>query len=134
MARLAVVALALSLAFAGSAVGTGAQSRKLVSYVHSGGLAGEQDSLTVFRSGKANSSNGPFGLSTRRLLTLEAALRGARFATLQAQYLPAEPIADGYVERVLYAGRTVSVAQGAKPPVRLQHVLGLLADILARKR
>ena len=44
------------------------------------------------------------------------------------------PDADGYVERVSYAGRTVSVAEGANPPVRLQRVLTLLADIVPRKR
>jgi hypothetical protein len=42
-------------------------------------------------------------------------------------------VTDGYLERVSYAGRTVSVAEGANPPARLQRVLALLADIAARK-
>ena len=134
MARLVVVALALSLALAGTAAGAGAQSRKLVTYVHSGGFTGDQDSLTVFRSGKADSSNGPFGLTTKRRLSLQRALVAARFATLKTQYVPTDPVADGYVERVSYGGRTVSVAQDANPPARLQRVLALLADILARQR
>ena len=48
--------------------------------------------------------------------------------------MPTDPVTDGYVERVSYAGRTVSVAEGANPPARLQRVLTLLADIVARKR
>ena len=138
MARLVVVALALSLALslaiAGTAAGAGSQSPKLVAYVHSGGFTGDSDSLTVFRSGKADSSNGSFGLTTRRRLSLQRALVAARFATLRRQYVPTDPVADGYVDRVSYAGRTVSVAEGANPPARLQRVLAMLADILARKR
>ena len=71
MARLVVVALALSLALAGAAAGAGCQSGKLVTYVHSGGFTGDHDSLTVFRSGKADSSNGQFVLTTRRRLSLQ---------------------------------------------------------------
>ena len=134
MARFVVVALALSLALAGTAAGAGVQSGKLVTYVHSGGFTGDRDTLTVFRSGRADSSNGLFGLTTKRRLSLERALRAARFATLRKEYVPVDPVADGYIERISYAGRTVSVAQGATPPARLQRVLTLLADLLARKR
>jgi hypothetical protein len=134
MARLVVVALALSLALAGTAAGAGSQSRKLVTYVHSGGFTGDVDSLTVFRSGQVDSPNGQFRLTARRLLSLERALVAARFATLRRQYVPSDPVTDGYLERVTYAGRTVSVAEGANPPARLQRVLTLLADIVARKR
>jgi hypothetical protein len=134
MTRFVVVALALSLALAGTAAGSGSQSRKLVTYVHSGGFTGDSDSLTVFRSGQADSSNGQFGLTTRRRLSLQRALLAARFATLRSSYVPTDPVSDGYVDRVSYAGRTVSVAEGANPPTRLQRVLALLADILARER
>jgi len=134
MARLVVVALALSLALAGTAAGAGSQSRKLVTYVHSGGFTGDVDSLTVFRSGQVDSPNGQFRLTARRLLSLKRTLVAARFATLRGEYVQTDPVSDGYVERVSYAGRTVSVAQGANPPARLQRVLTLLADILAQKR
>jgi hypothetical protein len=71
-----VVALALSLALslAGTAAGAGFQSRKLVTYVHSGGFTGDVDSLTVFRSGQVDAPNGQFRLTARRLLSLERAL------------------------------------------------------------
>ena len=138
MARLVVVALALSLALslavAGTAAGAGSQSPKLVTYLHSGGFTGDVDSLTVFRSGRADSPSGQFRLTARRLLSLERALAAARFATLRSAYVPADPVADGYIDRVSYAGRTVSVAEGANPPLRLQRVLTLLADVVARKR
>jgi hypothetical protein len=134
MARFAVVALALSLAVAGTAAGAGGQSGKLVTYVHDGGFTGDRDSLTVFRSGRADSSNGPFVLSTRRRLGLQRALVAARFATLRSQYVPTDPVTDGYADHVTYAGRSVTVTQGANPPARLQRVLTLLADILARRR
>jgi|1185.fasta_scaffold01372_1 hypothetical protein len=134
MARQVVLALALSLALAGTAAGAGGQSGKLVTYVHDGGFTGDHDSLTVFRNGRAVSSNGPFVLSTRRRLGLQRALVAARFATLRSQYVPIEPITDGYADHVTYAGRSVGVTQGASPPARLKRVLTLLADILARKR
>ena len=51
-----------------------------------------------------------------------------------SQYVPTEPVTDAYADHVTYAGRSVTVTQGANPPARLQRVLALLADILARRR
>ena len=120
MARFVVVALALSLALAGTAAGAGVQSGKLVTYVHSGGFTGDRDTLTVFRSGRADSSNGLFGLTTKRRLSLERALRAARFATLRKEYVPVDPVVAD-VDVVLVDVPVVDVVAvfvtGGPPPV-----------------
>lgn len=126
---LAVLAVVISLPLAGAA----AQVRPLVTYERTGGFIGVQDSLTVFPSGKAESSHGRFQLSARRLLVLETALRKARFATLRARYAPDAPVADGFTYRVRHAGRTVVVEEEAQVPARLGRVLDLLADIFAHR-
>jgi hypothetical protein len=105
----------------------------LVSYARSGGFIGVQDSLKVLESGAAQSTNGDFRLSQNRLAKLQARLRAAGFATLRRKYASEYPVSDGFVYRVTYAGRTVVVEEEANAPLRLQRVLDLLADILARQ-
>src|SRR5262245_47889712 len=128
-----IVVLALVLALPAVAAAADVQSRTLVSYERTGGFIGKQDSLTVLRSGAATSSNGTFQLAPRRRLRLESVLRSARFAMLGSEYLPPDPVADGYTYTVRYGGRRVSVGEGAKPPLRLQRVLALLSDIFSRR-
>jgi hypothetical protein len=126
--------LALVLALAGVTSGTAAvQTRALVSYTQTGGFAGKRAALTIYRDGTAESSNGAFRLSARRLLAVESALTRARFATLRREYVPVDPVADGFLDSVTYRGKTVSVAQGAHPPLRLQRVLDLLTGVLSRR-
>ncbi len=132
MARVLVVPLVLLLVST-SAAAAASPPQQLVSYARSGGFIGVHDSVKVFRDGGAASTRGAFRLSARRLHALEASLRRARFATLQARYEAEYPVADGFLYRVAYAGRTVVVEEEANPPVRLRRVLDLLADILARR-
>jgi hypothetical protein len=105
----------------------------LVSYARTGGFAGLRESLTVFRGGAVTSTNGSFRLSARRLAALEAALRSARFSTLARRYPADYPVSDGFVYRVEYASRAVTVEDGGRPPARLRRVLALLTDILGRR-
>jgi hypothetical protein len=105
----------------------------LVSYARTGGFIGVHESMTVFRGGTVSSTNGSFRLSARRLAALEAALRNARFSTLQRRYPADYPVSDGFVYRVADARRTVTVEEGGRPPLRLRRVLALLADILGRR-
>jgi hypothetical protein len=61
-------------------------------------------------------------------------LRQARFATLAPVYAPANPVADGFVDTVSYAGRRVRVLTGARPPERLERVLRILRSIASVRR
>lgn len=128
-----VIVVSLVLLFVATSATAATSQQPLVSYARSGGFIGVHDSLKVFRDGGAASTRGAFRLSARRLQALEASLRRARFATLQAKYEAQYPVADGFLYRVAYAGRTVLVEEEANPPVRLRRVLDLLADILARR-
>jgi hypothetical protein len=126
-----IAALAVAAALAAPLAAAGGKPRALVSYSRTGGFIGVNDALVVYRDGSADSTNGPIRLSARARLRLQASLRSARFATLRRAYAPAQPVADGFTYRVGYAGRHVRVEEGAKPPLRLQRVLDLLAAILA---
>jgi hypothetical protein len=126
-----VLLAALTVLAASPAASAGRQP--LVSYARTGGFIGVQDSLKVLESGAARSTNGDFRLSSKRLATLQARLRAAGFPTLRRKYASEHPVSDGFVYRVTYAGRTVVVEEDANAPLRLQRVLDLLADILARQ-
>jgi hypothetical protein len=111
----------------------------LVAYTRTGGFVGIRERLRVYRGGQADLVRGAgqlreFRLTCRRVRVLRDALRNARFATLQPVYAPEPPVADGLVESVSYAGRTVRVLTGADPPPRLERVLALLRDIVGRRR
>lgn len=111
----------------------------LVAYTRTGGLAGIREELRVFRGGQATLVHARGGRSTFRLTcarvqTLRDRLVQARFATLAPAYAPDDPIADGFVETVSYAGRRVSVLTGARPPERLARVLRILRGIASNRR
>lgn len=131
MTRIALIVAAVVLVL--PAAGAGARPGALVSYARTGGFIGHHDTLSVFRSGAAVSTNGAFKLSDRRLRTLQTALVQARFATLAPRYTPGYPVSDGFTYVVSYGGRSVVVEEEADTPARLQRVLDLLAQILARR-
>ena len=111
----------------------------LVAYTRSGGFAGINDRLRVYRGGQAElarraGSPQVFRLPCRRVQALRDALVASRFGSLSTVYTPEPPVADGLIESVSYGGRTVRVLTGADPPRRLNRVLGLLRDIAARDR
>ncbi len=65
-------------------------------------------------------------LSSKRLIALRTALRQARWGSLERRYESDVPIADGYVYRITYAGKTVKIEQDAKLPARLARPFSLL--------
>jgi hypothetical protein len=129
--RVAVVLVALALPMVASAADV--RSQTLVTWEQTGGFIGQQNSLTVLRTGASTSSNGAFRLTPKRLLRLQSMLRSARFATLRSDYFPPDPVADGFIYSVRYGGKRITVREGALPPARLERVLLLLADIFSRR-
>ena len=132
VAALAVLAAA-SLAPAGPA-----PAKTLVRYEKSGGFAGIQVRLSVSAAGSASVTRGRLGddrrykLTSTQLRGLRRALRDARFSTLRARYAPKVQIADGFTRSVRYAGRRVTVQDGAKPPARLRELLDRLEKLTSR--
>jgi hypothetical protein len=133
--RVVLLALLVSLAVVVPQAGAATDSHVLVAFRQSGGLAGVKRGLVVYRSGKV-ASNGlaltTSQLGPARLRALRTALVQARFATLDDRYEPDEPIADGFVYTIGYAGRTVTIDEGAKPPPRLARVFALLRRLVER--
>jgi len=129
---LALIVAALLLAGAPASAGAGT----LVRYDKSGGLAGLHIEVAVSTTGSVrvddDRQHAPRRktLSARRLSALRRALRAARFSTLRRRYESKAQIADGFVETVRYAGRSVTVKTEGRPPARLRKVLALL-DALA---
>jgi hypothetical protein len=111
----------------------------LVAYTRTGGFAGIRERLRVYRGGQAELVRGAgspreLRLSCRRVQALRDALVASRFRSLSPLYAPDQPFADGFIESVSYGGRTVRVLTGADPPRRLNRVLALLREIVARGR
>jgi hypothetical protein len=124
----------LVLAAAAPAAGEArARQQSLVVYTRTGGFIGVQDSMRISRDGTVSSSNGDFRLSAKRLATLRARLRAARFPTLKREYEADYPIADGFVYGVTFGGKRVLVNEEAKAPPRLQRVLDTLGEMFIRR-
>ena len=68
-------------------------------------------------------------LSSKRLTHLRTALRQARWRTLGRRYESDVAIADGYVYRITYAGKTIKIEQDAKLPARLARPFSLLRTL-----
>jgi len=123
-----VVAFVASVC-AQAAPAAGQSPAVLVSYEQTGGFAGIERGLVVYRTGKVQSDGLPLKasrLTPTRLRALRTALTQARFGTLAKRYESETPIADGFIYRVTYGGRSVRVDEGAEPPKRLERVLVLL--------
>lgn len=102
-------------------------------FEQTGGFAGIERGLVVYRTGRVVSDGLPVRtsrLSSTRLRALRLALQQARFATLQRKYESDEPVADGYVYRISYAGRTIRIDEGAKLPPRLARPFSLLHGLV----
>src|SRR6266545_5049836 len=104
----------------------------LVSFEQTGGFAGIERGMAVTRTGKVVSNGLPVTvsqLSATRLATLRDRLVAARWATLRPKYEPETPVADGYVYRITYAGRTIRIDEGAILPLRLRRPYVMLRAI-----
>ena len=131
MGAMKIFAAAILAVLSAAAVPAAADavSPVLVSFNQSGGFAGIDRGLVVRRSGKVVSDGLPLRksqLTPAELTKLRTALTAARFASLPELYESEEPIADGFVYRIAYAGHAVKIGQGAKPPPRVQRVFDLL--------
>ena len=107
----------------------------LVAYHRSGGIAGFDDQLSVWRSGLAahTARNGVvrvFRLSAEELAELADALAAADFPSLKPKYLPKFPVSDGFTYTLTHVGKTVVTADGAVPPA-LVTPIGVLGRLLA---
>jgi hypothetical protein len=133
MRRFTIVTIAL--AAASLALASPAAAKTLVRYEKSGGFAGIQVTLSVSDAGSATVTRGRLGndrrfkLTSTQLRGLRKALRDARFSTLRARYAPKVQIADGFTRSVRYAGRGVTVSDGARPPARLSKLLERLEKL-----
>ena len=129
----AVLVLIVLVAAAPAAGEAGSRQQPIVVYTRTGGFIGVQDSMRISRDGTVSSSNGDFRLSAKRLATLRARLRAARFPTLKREYEADYPIADGFVYGVTYGGKRVLVNEEAKAPPRLQRLLDTLGEMFIRR-
>ena len=131
--RIAAIALLAVLLLATATSAAGASSPALVSFRQTGGFAGLDRGLVVARSGDVVSDGLPLKkahLTRPELARLKLALANARFAGLPKTYESEQPIADGFIYRIAYAGRVVAIEEGAKPPPRVQRVFTLLERLV----
>jgi len=130
LAKFALLSLvALGAAVAAQSPPAAQPSPVLVSFAQTGGFAAIERGLTVRRSGAVVSDGLPVKvkeLSPLRLRALRTALASAGFTSLDARYESDQPVADGYVYRIGYSGRTVDIEQGATLPTRLARVFRFL--------
>ena len=130
------IALIVALVASTAAAAQARPPAPLVTLEQRGGFAGIERALVVHRSGKVVSDGLPVTthqLAPARLRTLRAALVAARFPTLARQYEPDDgPIADGFVYRLSYGGRTVQWDEGARLPARLDRCVELLTQLIER--
>jgi hypothetical protein len=123
------------LAAASLALASPAAAKTLVRFDKSGGFAGIQVRLSVTDAGSATVTRSRLGkdrrfkLSSVQLRGLRKALRDARFSTLLARYAPMVVVADGFTRSVRYAGRSVTVSDGARLPARLSRLLERLEQL-----
>ena len=109
-----------------------ASSPTLITFEQTGGFAGIERGFSVQRTGTVVSDGLPVTakrLSSKRLLALRAALVTARWGTLARRYESDTGMADGYVYRLTYAGRTIKIEENAKLPARLARPFALLSAL-----
>ena len=107
-----------------------------LSYVRSGGFAGETQELTIQRDGRATVTSDLGGTDQASDFELEESQReeiaklvnDADLATVKAREAP--PVADGYAYELTYGGDMVRWEMGATPEriAELVRVLGELAE------
>jgi hypothetical protein len=107
-----------------------------LSYVRSGGLAGETQELTIQRDGRATVTSdlggadkaSDFMLTDSERDQVAGLVQEADLATLEARKTP--PVADGYAYELTYGGRTIRWEMGATPEraAKLVRILGGLAE------
>ena len=136
-APLALIAALLLLVFAiagcGSDDETSSDTRALVTFAKSGGIAGKAYALTVDRGGGAQLTTYPskikkFKIGGDERDELSGVLDG--FADLESSYEPDTPVADAFRYSVTYEGRTLQASDNAKLPDKLRSLIDLLDGIV----
>lgn len=136
-APLALIAALLLLVFAiagcGSDDETSSDTRALVTFAKSGGIAGKAYALTVDRGGGAQLTTYPskikkFKIGGDKRDELIDLLDG--FAGLNSSYEPDTPVADAFRYSVTYEGKTVQASDNAKLPDKLRSLIDLLDGIV----
>lgn len=138
MARLAAVAavLALTLLIAGCGGGdeeTSSDTRALVTFGKSGGVAGKAYSLTVDRGGGAQLTTFPtkikkFNIGGDKRDELTRLLDGVK--DLDSSYEPKTPVADAFRYSIGYESKTISASDNADLPANLRSLITLLDGIV----
>lgn len=112
-----------------------ATSAGTITWTRSGGIAGVSQEMTISRDRRVklttDAGTKRRTLSRKRYAAIVRVVRDAKLPTLRTRYAPKLPTADGFATSVRYRGRTVTVLDGAKPPRRLQAVLGTLGALAA---
>jgi hypothetical protein len=129
------IALIVALVASTAAAAQARPLSPLVTFEQRGGFAGIERGLVVHRSGKVVSDGlavTTHRLSPARLRALRTALVAARFPTLAREYESGTGMADGFVYRLTYGGRTVQFEEDAELPARLQHCVDLLTPLFHR--
>jgi hypothetical protein len=129
------IALIVALVASTAAAAQARPPAPLVTLEQRGGFAGVERGLFVQRSGKVVSDGLPVTthrLTAAQLRALRSALVAARFPTLARDYESDTGMADGYVYRLTYGGRTVQWEEDADLPARLQRCVDLLSAIVQR--
>ena len=109
-------------------------SDTLITFNRTGGLAGNDDTLTVRPDGsytiqtKQGSRSGK--LSADELAALKSALASTDFNKLPTQN-DNGGVADGYTYKITYAGKQITAKDGAIPPA-LQPVISALGAFLSK--
>jgi len=136
-APLALIAALLLLVFAiagcGSDDETSSDTRALVTFAKSGGIAGKAYALTVDRGGGAQLTTYPskikkFKIGGDERDELSGVLDG--FADLESSYEPDTPVADAFRYSVTYEGKTLQASDSAKLPDKLRSLIDLLDGIV----
>ncbi len=132
--------ITLALAFL-TVAGCGGESsaatlNQTLSYVRSGGLAGETDELTIQRDGRAKVTTARGGTKNFTLKGSEREkiaklLKEADLATLKVPKTRATP--DGYAYQLGYGTRKISFESNATPQ-RVKKLVTALGELVAKHR
>jgi len=129
----AVLLLVVAIAGCGSDDKASSNTRALVTFAKSGGIAGKAYALTVDRGGGAQLTTYPskikrFTIGGDKRDELIGLLGG--FAGLQSSYEPGTPVADAFRYSVTYERKNVQASDNAKLPDKLRSLIDLLDGIV----
>ena len=112
---------------------TNEKSDQLINYQRSGGLTGLSDQLVIDKNGNATlerkGNKSEFTVDAKTFEQIKSIFEQSDFATMQAEYLPAQQGADLIDYQITYNAHTVHAVDTAIPD-SLQPVLNALNQII----